>query len=82
MYQPLKADLPQWVSMNDDDEEDQTTQATGSFVDLLKKRMMGNKPSYLGGGSSYTPGGTGAVRPRTVGGGGMGGGEGGGMQSL
>jgi len=79
----FQVQLPQWVPMGDDDQEDQTAQATGSFVDLLKKRMMGNKAADLGGGSTYTPGGTRAVRPRTTGmSGGSGEGSGGGMQSL
>lgn len=48
MYQPLKADLPDWIPM-DDDQEDQTAQATGSFVDLLKKRMMNRGPNTVDG---------------------------------
>lgn len=43
MYQPFKADLPQWVPMGDDDQSEQIGQSTGSFVDALKKRMAGGK---------------------------------------
>jgi hypothetical protein len=73
-------ELPEWVPMGENEGADAAGQATGSFVDMLKKRMAGGgKPTDLGGGSTFTPGGTGATRPRMVGGGG---GEGGGGQSL
>ena len=43
LYNPdlQPAELPQWQPMGDDDQGQQAGQATGSFVDLLKKRMAG-----------------------------------------
>ncbi len=70
--------LPEWLQMGE-----QESPNISPFVDALKKRMSGTSMSGtadLGGGSTYTPGGTGATRPRIVGGSGAGGG--GGMKSL
>ena len=63
--------LPQWQPMGESDQGEQFGQATGSFVDLLKKRMAG------GGAASGSKGG---AMPSMEGM--AGGGEGGGMQSL
>lgn len=62
--------LPQWVPMGEDDQGEQAGQATGSFVDLLKKRMAGGGGGSKGGAMAGAEGKA------------MGGGEGGGMQSL
>lgn len=41
--------LPEWVPMGDDDNQgEQVGKATGSFVDLLKKRMAGSGGSKGG----------------------------------
>lgn len=48
------------------EEEDTSQGDMAGIVAALKQRMAG--PVDLGGGSTYTPGGTGAVRPRIVGG--------------
>lgn len=69
------ANLPQWQPMGGDDQGEQIGNATGSFVDLLKKRMAG---SAAKGANADAAAGMGGMA------GGAGGGPsgGGGMQSL
>ena len=62
---------PEWVPMGGEDQGDQIAQSTGSFVDLLKKRMAGGGGGAKGG---AMPGAEGKAMG--------GGGAGGGMQSL
>lgn len=38
-----QADLPEWLPMGDNDQGEQFTQASGTFADLLKKRMSMGK---------------------------------------
>ncbi len=67
--------LPEWVPMGDNgDQGDQIASSTGSFVDLLKKRMAGGAAGSAKG--SAMPG----MEGKAMGMGG--GGAGGGMQSL
>lgn len=60
---------PAWLPMGESNQGEQIGQATGSFVDLLKKRMAGGGEGSKGG-----------AMPSMEGKAGMGGG--GGMQSL
>lgn len=47
--QARATELPQWVPMGDSDQGEQITQASGTFADLLKKRMArGNPGSSMG----------------------------------
>lgn len=66
-----QSNLPEWLPMGEDNQGEQLTQASGTFADLLKKRMamgkgMGDAESSMG----------------SAMGGGLSGGGGGGMQSL
>ena len=67
------AELPQWLPMGDSDQGEQFTQASGTFADLLKKRMTMGKGAEGAGSSVGSAMGAGMS-------GGAGGG--GGMQSL
>lgn len=66
-------ELPQWVPMGDSDQGEQITQASGTFADLLKKRMAMGKGAE--GGNAAVEGAMGGAK-------GMLGGAGGGGSSL
>lgn len=64
-------ELPQWLPMGESEQGEQFTQASGTFADLLKKRMAMGKGAEGAGSSVGSAMGAGMSSGASAGGGGM-----------